>query len=164
MRKAILITLAASVLVVVTAGIAIVSYARLYDEPSLPPRIYIEDCDQILRSQLVFQRGAKTAKQFTDVAGQITDQRDCGDWGPIAINADLPGQCGALPLALRNRIGAAYIPHSLLDANDPQQGSTPLSSRDTNNNLLIHWKFYARPQDQTLCWMYIDSHKLWVSE
>ena len=134
-----------------------------------------DNCDQLLRNQLVFQRGASTSGRMNEVIRQIQAQRDnCVSelWDPKVgdFSTASPAATGcwtALPtyetsdVVLQGKVGDLTIPRSLyagFDAADTVRGS---SGRDSNNNILVYWVDANLPADASECWMYVSRLNSW---
>ena len=144
-----------------------------------------EDCDGLLKSQLVIQRGANTHLRMQEVVRQIQNQRDaCTEelWNPvvedeatglshcfssstgtISATAGFPGTKGT-----DGQVENTLVPSGLRIGNT-QGGSgnngnvraTP--GRDADNNVLVYWSTTAnqRPADQAECWLYVSRLQVW---
>ena len=150
-------------------------------EPELtqPDRTTIYSCDEILRSQLLVQRGASTATRMNQVIDQIQTQRgECPKdvWDPLVIdldtNADSPaGKCfsvtaGTLPAAAATMpmIGSQVIPTSLGKvASSTKYWVQKESGRDSDNNILVYFSdsLSNRPSDGASCWLYYARLRTW---
>ncbi len=145
------------------------------------------NCDQILRNQLVFQRGASTAANMNVVISQIQAQRDtCTSetWDPEVDNGAYEGVAGvaddpATPLineAVESakgcfdagateglvELGDTEVPRSLHDENDEEKAVRNTSGRDSNNNIIVYWgKPGKRPTDNSVCWLYVSRLRVW---
>ena len=121
------------------AGLAFVMpgiISRLIIEPAGGERIVADattDCDQLLKNQLVFQRGASTAGRMNEVIRQIQAQRDdCVSelWNPEA--QDLSGTTGqhadscfgatvpTYTTTLNDKIGDLTIPRTIYTGSMPR--------------------------------------------
>ena len=144
------------------------------------------NCDSVLRSQLVFQRGASTASRMQVVISQIqAQQQDCVKdvWKPVVINmgtADADGsietsdarkgQCyqtaggfdGGVTLDMI-KIGDQSLPSGL--ARSATSGFYPrtTSGRDSDNNIIVYWadEVADRPSDAASCWLYFARLRSW---
>ena len=151
------------------------------------------DCDQVLKNQLVFQRGASTTQNMNVVIRQIQAQRDeCTSetWDPEVSDgvatgtgnaADQPigdaasclGTDGGAALVVGTahddwenvRIGDTQVPRSLHDKNDPTESVRQESGRDSDNNIIVYWSLDAkRPTDDSKCWLYVSRLRIWDEE
>ena len=149
-----------------------------------------DNCDQLLRNQLVFQRGASTAGRMNEVVRQIQAQRDnCVSelWNPdvvdstagtLAVCTDnsvpLNGNCtdagdvdtaavGASHASCASLvIGEQTVPRGLV----PDGGGQPRveSGRDSSNNIIVYFSptdLSNRPSDAAFCWMYVSRLNNW---
>ena len=175
------------------AGLAFVMpgvISRLIIEPAGGQGIASDagaDCDQLLRNQFVFQRGASTSGRMNEVIRQIQSQRDdCVSelWNPSSVDATAgspgtpaqPGPDGVLGTAddipavpgasashpnCVSPIGGQSVPRGLAPG-----GITRLESgRDSANNIIIY--FHAtdnsrRPADASSCWMFVSRLNTWA--
>ena len=133
-----------------------------------------EDCDQLLRNQLVFQRGATTAGRMQEVIRQIQAQRDdCVPelWSPVVDDATavlVTGCHGSanLPLytsSLVARVGDFTIPESLYTGFTTTDSVRATSGRDSDNNVIVYWSTEAgrTPADGATCWLYVSRLNSW---
>ena len=141
------------------------------------------DCDQVLRNQLVFQRGASTEDNMNVVIAQIQAQRDeCTSetWDPEVSDEDGtvtqpagdPESCWAAVPAVPSggsspdwsdaELGDTEIPRSLHNENDETMAVRSTSGRDSNNNIIVYWsKADKRPTDDAKCWIYVSRLRIW---
>ena len=163
------------------AGLAFVMpgiISRLIIEPAGGERITSDattDCDQLLRNQLVFQRGASTAGRMNEVIRQIQAQRDdCVSelWNPSAAdNASDAVECwgGTMPtygtgspvVYLQSKVGDLTIPRTLYDGFDDGDEVRETSGRDSDNNIIVYWATANPPADNARCWMYVSRLNNW---
>ena len=170
------------------AGLAFVMpgiISRLIIEPAGGERIVADsttDCDQLLRNQLVFQRGASTAPRMNEVIRQIQAQRDdCVSelWNPEA--ADLFQATGLstsscfgatapkYTTTLTDKIGDLTIPRTIYTGFDTATDTVRLTSgRDSDNNIIVYWHdgrgtstAGSPPADNASCWMYVSRLNNW---
>ena len=149
-----------------------------------------DNCDQLLRNQLVFQRGASTAGRMNEVIRQIQAQRDnCVSelWSPEAVNSTVgtPAQCpGGAPPVLGSNPPACPFSGVLTPASGSShdscasavigeqtvpRGLTPAGSaqarvesgRDSANNIIIYFSLTNPPSDSAQCWMYVSRLNNW---
>ena len=138
------------------------------------------NCDQLLRNQLVFQRGASTSGRMNEVIRQIQATRDnCVSelWNPSVTNHPAPAatatcySTATLPKyksPLETKIGDLTVPRSLYDGfvvdTNKIRGS---SGRDSDNNILVYWNNGAAtrvgvsPADASECWLYVSRLNVW---
>ena len=136
-----------------------------------------EDCDGLLKSQLVVQRGANTPGRMNEVVRQIQNQRDaCVQdlWSP-EVHASYPaaGCFGASSTSSTTfvggtgsdsgKVGNTVVPSGLRSGNDLTQGVRATSGRDADNNVIVYWETDAtdRPADQSKCWLYVSRLQVW---
>ena len=145
-------------------------------------------CDNILRNQLIFQRGASTADRMQVVIAQIqSQQQECASdvWRPEVVDMATPapatgiiavgaasGQCftaaggfaasaNAVP-----KVGGQNLPDSLIRkfgaANDLVSPRST-SGRDSENNIIVYWPSDVsnRPSDSASCWLYYARLGAW---
>ena len=139
-----------------------------------------DNCDQLLRNQLVFQRGASTRGRMQEVIRQIQAQRDncvselwdarVVDHG-IYVAATAPnladGCYAALPgyeSPLVAKIGDLTVPRSLYDGFTVGTSKIRATSgRDSDNNILVYWSEVVgnTPSDNSKCWLYVARLNSW---
>ena len=142
-----------------------------------------DNCDQLLRNQLVFQRGASTAGRMNEVIRQIQAQRDnCVSelWSPAAVDST-PGVPAVIddngtPLDLTddtittpatNPSHASCGPLTVGDGTVPRgltttgAGLRVGSGRDSSNNIIIYFSPTNLPSDSAMCWMYVSRLNNW---
>ena len=140
-----------------------------------------QDCDEILREQFVFQRNASTVQRLNDVIGRVQSQHreTCsvdiwdpkvvasfdqdGDGTPATADGSDDGACHDLVI-----VGGQSRPSGLAEVNPSETPSpgTPYpvryaSSRDRDNNIIVHWHETKRPTDNAKCWMYVSGLDRW---
>ena len=119
-------------------------------------------CDRVLKNQLVFQRAASNASRMNAVVKQIQAQRsECAAdiWDPeVAVEADGDNGCTGVVA-----IGDTDVPRGLHD--DQSAGSTgevrDNSSRDSDNNIIVHFVDGHVPSDSAWCWLYSSRLRTW---
>ena len=132
------------------------------------------DCDQLLRNQLVFQRGASTYGRMNEVIRQIQSTRDnCVSelWNPRVGNfTGTPaavGCWGSLPtyetagVVLDGKVGDLTIPRSLYDGFDATDTVRGTSGRDSDNNIIVYWDDNNPPADASECWIFVSRLNVW---
>ena len=143
--------------------------------PTKSPTTYGgENCDQLLRNQLVFQRGATNAGRMQEVIRQIQAQRDnCVPdlWSPVVDDATAVLATGChnsvvLPMytnPLVNRIGNLTIPEGLYTGFTTTDTVRATSGRDSDNNIIVYWSDTAgqTPADGAKCWLYVSRLNNW---
>ena len=159
------------------AGLAFVMpgvISRLIIEPAGGQRIVSDagsDCDQLLRNQLVFQRGASTEGRMNEVIRQIQAQRDdCVSelWNPDVDDTTAITGCFTSAQTYENpleaKIGDLTVPRTLYDGftvgTDELRNT---SGRDSDNNILVYWSATAgsTPADNSKCWLYVSRLNSW---
>ena len=141
-----------------------------------------EDCDGLLKSQLVLQRGANTPGRMNEVVRQIQNQRDaCVEelWDPL-VTADAAKRAGTNKLCFEkgNKDGGVedtkspkglventLVPSGLRLGNTMTGLVRPVSGRDADNNIIVYWgngsNTNNRPADQAECWLYVSRLQIW---
>ena len=142
------------------------------------------NCDQILKNQLVFQRGASTADNMNVVIRQIQAQRDsCAleTWTPKVMDHDDAGvkqpqgseeSCFGSDATVDNTdagkkawermaVGDTRVPRGLHEQNNVEKKIRKTSGRDSDNNILVYWDDEKRPTDDAKCWLYVDRLRVW---
>ena len=149
-----------------------------------------QNCDNILRNQLIFQRGASTDSRMQVVIAQIqSQQQECTSdvWDPKVINmgAAVPatgvvapggtgvlGQCylsvGGFTAGVANvadiKVGDQGFPKGLSrTATDGKFYPRTTSGRDSENNIIVYWAddVAKRPSDAASCWLYYARLRAW---
>ena len=144
------------VLIVVFLGLVLAGFSPGYDSRSA---YYFENdnCDRLLRDQLIFQRGASTAGRMNEVVRQIQAQRAvCVSelWDPLVVDRPLPDAGCVL-----ERLEPNFPPEYDLF---PEIGAA--SSRDSENNIFVYWhptEMKLRPGDGAICWVYVALINAW---
>ena len=150
--------------------------SRTIIEPSggirLHEGISSQDCDGMLRQQLVIQRGANTTYRMNRVIDRIQGRFEaCSPdlWDPnlfdegdgFSSTASL--LCGE-SIAGGWRVGALSLPPGLLDGGTHIKAET---HRDGSNNILVIWEVTGtvshRPWDESDCWIYFGLYDTWRS-
>ena len=126
------------------------------------------NCDSVLRSQLVFQRGASTKDRIQVVISQIQSQQQaCAKdvWDPEAIDMDEGGLCySAQPGKLFPAIvGDQDLPEGLTRQRGDRTIGRLTSGRDSENNIIVYWSNTEakRPSDAASCWLYYSRLRSW---
>ena len=129
------------------------------------------NCDDILRSQLVFQTAVSVNKHFSRVVNEIQAARaECtvDIWYPKV--GSVPGTNRDLcfgTLVPENqrqnaKIGGQFVPSSLHDGGIRTGLVRGSSGRDAQNNILVYWLSGDRPSDHTVCWLYSSRLAAWL--
>ena len=129
------------------------------------------NCDQLLRNQFVFQRGASTHGRMQEVIRQIQAQRDnCVSelWNPDVDDDTAITECFSEAQEYDNplvaKIGDLTVPRSLYDGFTV--GTSKLretSGRDSDNNIIVYWSATpgSTPADASKCWLYVARLNVW---
>ena len=133
--------------------------------PAVPPASApAEDCDELLRNQLVFQKDTHTSARMNEVTRQIQAQRDqCAPeyWNPVAVDPVPEGE--GTCLSWLDGIDPVHLPPGLLTLNgeDPK----PTSGRDSYNNVIVYWSKNTnqRPHQGSRCWIYLADLNAWMT-
>ena len=135
-----------------------------------------DNCDQLLRNQLVFQRGASTDARMQEVIRQIQAQRDnCVSelWNPQVTdgNAVHANGCWANAAASHTepssgspaKVGDLTIPRGLIQLTASNKPIRTTSGRDSDNNIIVYWGATTdiRPSDGAKCWLYVSRLNNW---
>ena len=129
-----------------------------------------DNCDQLLRNQLVFQRGASTSGRMNEVIRQIQAQRDnCVSelWDPEAAASSSECHPAGTPLyksPLEGKIGDLTIPRSLYTGFTATDTVRENSGRDSDNNIIVYWGYggpESLPSDAAHCWLYVSRLNSW---
>ena len=129
------------------------------------------DCDQLLRNQLVFQRGASTYGRMNEVIRQIQSTRDnCVTelWAPEATEYG-DSECfgtTTTPLyvsPLVAKVGDLTIPRSLYTGFTASDTVRATSGRDSDNNIIVYWDANDGdlPSDNATCWLFVSRLNVW---
>ena len=151
-----------------------------------------DNCDQLLKNQLVFQRGASTNARMQEVIRQIQATRNnCVSelWNPTVVDSTVgtvascpgveiysagpPESCsggGTVTPAVgashancaSGVIGGQTVPRGLILPGQAQPRTD--SGRDSSNNIIVYWSLTAgqAPSDSAQCWMYISRLNDWA--
>ena len=178
---------ARSALVGAFVGTVIVGVGFLF--PGIVSRVIVEpaggqrlhqgvsqnDCDGLLRQQLVAQRNATTPFRIGQVINHVQARYEsCGSdlWQPEVQQLPFTNlgeswsSCG-IPAPGNGRvptIGVMVIPPGLID--DPEAANPQLVQavvRDGSNNILILWSNgeLTKPWDKSNCWVYFALFDTW---
>ena len=145
-----------------------------------------DNCYPLLKNQLIFQRGATTAKEMNEIIGQIQSARDaCSPdiWNPEvddSVSGAYAGGCfhavtpsgvpegdpvaGDLTVPDWNpMVGDLTVPDGLLDESLGEGVVRATSGRDSENNIIVCWSAQVskRPLDGSLCWLYVSRLNTW---
>ena len=159
--------------------------SRVIIEPSGGAALQVDtgdDCDQLLRNQLKFQRAASTEGRMNEVIRSIQNQRDScvvelwdpevdddtfrvagtpaadGCFDVLAGTVDTAGEGGAGAV-----VGNTAVPAGLRSGNAVGGEVRSTSGRDSDNNMIVFWSATAanRPQDGSICWLYVARLNSW---
>ena len=150
------------------------------------------DCDQVLKRQFVFQRGASDADRLNVVIRQVQSTRgsECPSdvWNPLVnddghkigeapwdkVNgcfsateiADPGTDATKIKTVKAASVGDTGVPRGLRQQNDLEMPPRVASGRDRDNNIIIYWDHNPerRPASQAACWMYSSRLTLWEEE
>ena len=143
-------------------------------------------CDRVLKNQFVFQRAASNEARMNAVVKQIQAQRsECAAdiWNPKVIDAatvvaavvggaDASGG-GCLSAASEfTEIGDTDVPRGLQKSANPPTPATATSSgsvrhnssRDADNNVVVHFLHTQLASDSAKCWLYSSRLRTWDQE
>ena len=129
-----------------------------------------DNCDQLLKNQLVFQRGASTEDRMQEVIRQIQAQRDnCVSelWSPTVLDANNVGTTGCWANAGETkrqndpRVGDLTVPTALFSGPDAGDEVRTTSGRDSGNNIIVYWSAGAGPSDSAVCWLFVSRLNQW---
>ena len=133
-----------------------------------------EHCDQLLKDQLVFTRGASTATRMNEVIRTIqTHRQTCApelwnpqvDDSPTGVVAANGTACfSANAASNRNSVGNTLVPHGLRTGYRFDGPVRVTSGRDSDNNIIVYWALAQnRPADNALCWLFLRRLNTWTS-
>ena len=167
--------------------------SRVIIEPSGGAALEVDtgdDCDQLLRNQLKFQRAASTFARMNEVIRQIQNQRDSclvELWNPEVVDAGagtpgtprtagpdgilgnmddvlaVPGTSGTHPTC-GDVVGNTRAPAGLREGNELTGTVRLTSGRDSSNNMIVYWHSTdaaQRPADSSMCWLYVSRLNSW---
>ncbi len=136
------------------------------------------DCDDILRTQLVFQRNAGEPAEMQYLVHQVQGQHEgCSEdtWNPVVYDsAGIPKGCrdyepGSSPAVYVSppEVGGAPVPDGLQVGGSMKN----ISYRDSENNIIVYFSHPARtgtgakglPSDGASCWLYVAAFRSWAS-
>ena len=131
-----------------------------------------KNCDQLLRNQLVFQRGASTAGRMQEVIRQIQAQRDnCVSevWDPQVNDTNNFGTTGRWDSAANAQrqdnplVGDLTVPTGLFRGAAATDSVRATSGRDSGNNIIVYWNAIPAmaPSDGAICWMFSSRLNQW---
>ena len=125
-------------------------------------------CDRVLKNQLVFQRAASNAERMNSVVKQIQAQRnECAAdiWTPEVIQ-DVIVVTNCIWDDPHPNIGDTDVPRGLHYGGPYEDNENPRRStgRDADNNIIVHFKYDAKPSDSARCWLYVERLKTWDQE
>ena len=133
-----------------------------------------DNCDQLLKNQFVFQRGASTAGRMGEVIRQIQATRDnCVSelWDPTVKDANSYAAAGvgcwtADTVAEHQddpKVGDLTVPRGLFEGTGDADSVRATSGRDSQNNIIVFWDEAdgKGPADAASCWMYVSRLNNW---
>ena len=167
-------------LVVVGCALLIpATISRVIIEPSggvaLREGVTQNDCDSILRRQLVIQRGVSSADRMNLLVARIQSQYDACSaqyWDVKILTSDASeshwdsdhGGCfeeklfANPPRPRSYRLGVLVVPYSMIASGG---NMVVRSSRDGDNNVVVYFDVSHRPWDSAKCWFYWSSFDTW---
>ena len=130
------------------------------------------NCDDVLRSQLVFQTAASDDDRMNRLIGVIQSRYgECGpDVWPVAVSTVDGGdldleRCfggGDKGKGVSAMIGGHVVPAGLRDGGVIKGMKVRgTSGRDARNNILVYFHSTNRPNDGSKCWLYISRLNSW---
>lgn len=134
------------------------------------------NCDDVLKQQLVFQRGASTSARMNILINQIQSQRssECNVdlWNPTIVNVDNKDVCGTPdmgdkaghtngPAAGSALVGSTIVPTGLTSRRGTGVVLRGDSGRDANNNIIVYFGAGTKPSDSSACWLYSANLRSW---
>ena len=129
-------------------------------------------CDRVLKNQFVFQRAASNAARMNAVIKQIQAQRsECAAdiWTPVVYDvqdAD-PVADYCRWAAAHKSIGDTDVPRGLHKRGSDaavEENVRQKSSRDSDNNVIVHFVKANRASDSAKCWLYSSRLRTWDQE
>ena len=127
-------------------------------------------CDRVLKNQFVFQRAASNHERMNAVIKQIQAQRqECAAdiWSPEVIDTVIALNANCIWGSAHTSIGDTDVPRGLHHGGIivvEQENVRRTSSRDADNNIIVHFLSTARPSDSAKCWLYVDRLRTWDQE
>ena len=128
-------------------------------------------CDRVLKNQFVFQRAASNASRMNAVIKQIQAQRaECaGDiWDPFVSAAGTVEDPATTTIeelttgCTGAAVGDSDVPRGLHASGVDTVRSA--SSRDSDNNIIVHFRDSQRASDSAKCWLYSNRLRTWDQE
>ena len=116
-------------------------------------------CDELLKQQLVAQRGANNASRMQEVVRLIQTREECS---PEVWNLEIhPGPTGVVTAS----VGGVDVPIGLRENNQLGSAVRKYSYRDGNNNILVIFRSGAtqRPADGAKVWLYVSRLRQWYT-
>ena len=145
-------------------------------------------CDELLKEQLVAQRGANNAARMNEVIRLVQTRQECSPevwdvqvWSTsspsFASTAtatasgcwDTPDSTNPPKSDADSQVGSVMVPIGLRDGNALGANVRSQSYRDANNNILMYFTPGANaqarkyPADDAVCWMYVSRLRQWYS-
>lgn len=127
-----------------------------------------ESCDDFLLHQMVYQRNVHSHESFNTLITVIQNQRpDCTaqTWNPKVADAYDVSATPPTAGCTQGTIADMAIPTSL------QKGGTENpdharhnSTRDKDNNIIVHWDYSQLPDNGAKCWLYVARLNTWFIE
>ncbi len=116
-------------------------------------------CDRVLKNQFVFQRAASNDSRMNAVIKQIQAQRnECAAdiWDPTVVEKAVTASHGCFEVTA---VGDTDVPRGL--HKDTTGNVRDSSSRDNENNIIVHFHTDNLPTDSAKCWLYSDRLRTW---
>ena len=128
-----------------------------------------QDCDGILRRQLVLQRQVNDAAKVNYLIAVIQAKNDfcsADNWDPRAINTNqerLDRFCAAEPTGSNPPLmGRLQVPPGLrIGLKENKVRLNHDVHRDGSNNVVVHFSELKRPTDGSGCWVYFSRYAAW---
>ena len=129
-------------------------------------------CDRVLKNQFVFQRAASNASRMNAVIKQIQAQRaECAAdiWDPYVsgVGEDDDTATSGVDETCTGCLGASVgdtdVPRGLHTSSTDEIVRTA-SSRDSDNNIIVHFADSHKPSDSAQCWLYSNRLRTWDQE
>ena len=129
-------------------------------------------CDRVLKNQLVFQRAASTPERMNAVLKQIQAQRtECAAdiWNPFIASAGDTDDTNTTNITetttgcTGSSIGDTDVPRGL-HASSSLTTVREDSSRDSENNIIVHFADAHKASDSAKCWLYSSRLRVWDQE
>ena len=115
-------------------------------------------CDELLRQQLVSQRGANNGARMQEVVRLIQNREECSPevWN-IMIKTD------AATTDPADTVGGVLVPAGLRVGNSVSAKVRRVSYRDANNNIFVIFVTSNAPADGAKTWLYVSRLRQWYT-